>query len=59
MFSTIIVIPKHFQEAMVFRNNFFMVKSICVQPPLLARLASVSVLFSWREISCPSSSSER
>ena len=36
-------IPKHFQEAMIFKNYFFMVKSICVQPPLLARLASVSV----------------
>ena len=40
MFSTtIIVIPRHFQEAMIFRNHFFMVKSIVVQPPLLARFA--------------------
>jgi hypothetical protein len=55
-FTTIIVIHKHFHEAMIFRNYFFMVKSICVQPPLLARLATVLVLlFSWRGISCPSS----
>jgi len=44
MFSTTIMeIPKHFQEAMIFRNYFFMVKSTVVQPPLLARLATVSV----------------
>ena len=28
---------------MIFRNYFFMVKSTVVQPPLLARLATVSV----------------
>ena len=45
MFSTpIIVIHKHFQEAMIFKNYFFMVKSTVVQPPLLVRLATVSVL---------------
>ena len=42
-FTTIIVIHTHFQKATIFRNYFFMVKSICVQPPLLARLATVSV----------------
>ena len=56
MFSTIIEIPKHFQGAMTSRNYFFIAKSTVVQPPLLARLATVSVLlFSWRGISCPSS----
>ena len=41
---------------MIFKTYFFIVKSICVQPPLLARLATVLVLlFSWRGISCPSS----
>ena len=52
--STIIVIPKHFQNTMTFRNFFFMARRMCVQPSLLARLATVSVLlFSWRGISCP------
>ena len=41
--KTIIVIPKHFQDAMTFRNYFCMVRSTVVQPPLLARLATVSV----------------
>ena len=37
-------------------SYFFMAKSTVVQPPLLARLATVLVLlFSWRGISCPSS----
>ena len=50
------MIPKHFQKAMILKNYFFMVKSTVVQPPLLARLATVSVLlFSWNEISCPAS----
>ena len=40
-FTTIMEIHKNFQEAMIFRNHFFMVKSICVQLPLLARLATV------------------
>ena len=40
--KTIIVIPKHFQNAMIFKNDFFMVKSTVVQP-LLARLATVLV----------------
>ena len=44
-FTTILIIHKHFQNAMTFRNNFFMVKSTVVQPPLLARLATVSVLW--------------
>ena len=58
-FTIIMIIHKHFQEAMIFRNYFFMVKSTVVQPPLLARLATVSVLFfSWRGISCPSSYSQ-
>ena len=43
-FETIMIIYKHFQKAMIFKNDFFMVKSICAQPPLLARLATVSVL---------------
>jgi hypothetical protein len=44
MFSTTIMeIHKHFREAMIFKNYFFMVKSTVVQPPLLARLATVSV----------------
>ena len=52
MFSTTIMeIPKHFQEAMIFRNYFFMVKSTVVQPPLLARLATVSV---WQSSGKPS-----
>ena len=42
--TTIIVIPKHFQEAMIFENYFFIVKNTVVQPPLLARLATVLVL---------------
>ena len=55
-FIKIMEIPKHFQKAMIFRNYFFMVKSTVVQQPLLARLATVSVLlFSWRGIFCPSS----
>ena len=29
---------------MIFRNYFFMARRMCVQPPLLARLAAVSVL---------------
>ena len=29
---------------MIFKNYFCMVKSICVQPPLLARLATASIL---------------
>ena len=33
------IIHKHFQEAMIFKNYFFMVRRTCVQPPLLARLA--------------------
>jgi len=41
--TTIILIPNHFKEAMIFRNYFFMVKSTVVQPPLLVRLATVSV----------------
>ena len=54
--TAIIVIPTHFQKAMIIRNYFFMVRRMCVQPSLLARLATVSVLlFSWRGISCPSS----
>ena len=42
-FKTISIINKHFQGAMIFKNYFFMVKSTVVQPPLLARLATVSV----------------
>ena len=42
-FTTIIEIHKHFQSTITSRNHFFMVKSICVQPPLLARLATVLV----------------
>ena len=53
-FTTIMEIHKHFQEVMIFRNYFFMAKSTVVQPPFLARLATVSVLlFAWRGISCP------
>ena len=37
-------IPTHFQEAMIFRNNFCMVKCICVRAPSLPRLATVLVL---------------
>ena len=39
IFSDFFAIPKNFQRAMIYKNYFFMVKSICVQPPLLARLA--------------------
>ena len=42
-FKTIMEIPKHFQEAMISKNYFFIVKSTVVQPPLLARLATVLV----------------
>ena len=42
-FTTIIEIHKHFHEAMIFKNYFFMVKSTVVQPPFLARLGTVSV----------------
>ena len=42
-FKTIMEIHTHFQEAMIFRNYFFMAKSTVVQPPLLVRLATVSV----------------
>ena len=56
IFTTIMEIQKHFQEAMIFENYFLMARRMCVQPPLLARLATVLVLlFSWRGISCPSS----
>ena len=44
-FKTIMIIHKDFKNAMTFRNHFFMVKSICVQPPVLACLATVSVLW--------------
>jgi hypothetical protein len=48
--------PSTFIAADIFKNYFSMVKSTVVQPPLLPRLATVSVLlFSWRGISCPSS----
>ena len=54
--TTIIVIHTHFQNAMILKNYFFMARRMCVQPSLLARLATVLVLlFSWRGISCPSS----
>ena len=43
-FTTIMIIPKHSQKAMIFRNYFFMARRTVVQPPLLARLATVSVL---------------
>ena len=39
------IIPKHFQEAMIFRNYFFMGRRTCVQPSLLACLATVLVLW--------------
>ena len=46
MFSTTIMdIPKHFQRQMISKNHFFVVKSTIVQPPLLTRLATVSVLW--------------
>ena len=41
-FTTIMEIHNHFQKTMIFKNYFFMVKSTVVQPPLLARLATVS-----------------
>jgi hypothetical protein len=54
--TTILEFTSTFIAADIFKNYFFMVKSICVQPPLLARLATVSVLlFSCRRITCPSS----
>ena len=43
-FTTFMIIPKHFQGAMIFKNYVFIVKSTAVQPTLLARLATVSVL---------------
>ena len=43
-FTTIMEIHTHFQEAMIFRNYFFMAWRMCVQPSLLARLATVLVL---------------
>ena len=50
------IIPNHFPEANISTNYFLMAESTVVQPPRLARLATFSVLlFSWREISCPSS----
>ena len=42
-FTTILELQSTLHGAMIFRNNFFMVKSTVVQPPLLARLATVSV----------------
>ena len=46
----------HFQYAIFSKNYRFMVEFIAVRWSLLARLATFSVLlFSWREISCPSS----
>ena len=55
-FKTILEFTNTFIAADIFKNYFFVVKSTVVQPPLLARLATVLVLlFSWREISCPSS----
>ena len=36
-------IHKHFQKAMIFKNHFFMARRTCVQPSLLARLATVLV----------------
>ena len=41
--TTIIEFPSTFIAADIFKNYFFIVKSICVQPPLLARLATVSL----------------
>ena len=41
--TTIIAFTSTFIAADIFKNYFFMVKSICVQSPLLARLATVSV----------------
>ena len=32
----------HFHEAMIFRNYFFMARRMCVQSPLLARLATAT-----------------
>ena len=54
--KTILEFTSTFIAADIFKNYFFMARRTCVQPPLLARLATVSVLlFSWRGISCPSS----
>ena len=39
--KTIIVINKHFFEANIIQNNIFMVKTIYVRGPTLARLAMV------------------
>ena len=56
LYESIIVIHARFQEAMVFKNYFPMVRHMCKQPPLLARLCTVSVLlFSWGGTPCPSS----
>ena len=37
--KTILEFTSTFSAPDIFRNYFFMAKSICVQPPLLARLA--------------------
>ena len=42
--ETILEFTSTFIAADIFKNYFSMVNSICVQPPLLARLATVSVL---------------
>ena len=54
--KTIMSFTSTFIAADIFKNYFYMVEFTAVRWSLLARLATVSVLlFSWREISCPSS----
>ena len=43
-FTTILEFPSTFIAAGIFRNYFFMGRRTCVQPPLLARLATVTLL---------------
>ena len=42
--TTIIEFTSTFIAADIFKNYFFMVRRMCVQPPLLVRSATVSVL---------------
>ncbi len=45
-------IPKHFLEAITFKNMFIIVKCTCVRGCLLFRLATVLILlFTWEELS--------
>ena len=54
--EAILGFPSIFMRSNIFKNYFSMVEFTVVRRSFLARLATVSVLlFSWREISCPSS----